>query len=251
MKLSSRKKLLKESDEILSQIKTNIRTRKLNEVHISDILTNIAASIIGNMVKAVKTGRQSWLYYKMPYIMGLDLVNNANIKVDRSILVALDNIIKDIINDIKNSAELKTIMSDLRNADNDITLYRGIIQNYSILRNKGFLLNKNQLKDWEESHEKYKKAKENFNNILLEKASGLIKYVITRYSKYKNFDQIVLDKLQSGISGVSSKEINQIRDKYFKTLAQRVADYIKSYEYKKLMTGEEDRRYRQLQARHI
>ena len=251
MKLSSRKKLLKESERVLMDIRKNVRKEKISEGVISDFLSNLVLSIVAGITKAVKTGNQSWMYYKMPYIMGLDLVNNKNIKIDRRILKELDKIINNIIKDVKTSPFLKNLLKELREYDSEVAWYRAILQNYNEMRTDGYKFSEKELKNWEEAYKKHKEAKKIFNDALINKSSRLIKNIIIQSNRYKNFDEMILNTLKSGIQGISQSEIDEIKEKYLENLAKRVSNYIHSYEYKQMKTSREVSIDRELRDRLI
>lgn len=245
MKLSSRKKLLEESDIILLKIREKIKEERLDESNVSNLLSNLVNAIVGGIEKMVRTGKQSWIQYRMPYLVGLDLINNSNIKVDQSILKKLDSIINDIIQDVRKSPELKSAMSDVRSASADAYGKRFLYQQYSSGRvNLDKIKSKKIRSAYENSLENYEKAEQKFQDLLLKRVTELIRKIILQNNKYRNFDEMVLDKLKSGIRGITPGELKQIQQKYFDTLTKRVTREVELYDFKRGLTPyEREERY--------
>lgn len=233
MKFSNRKELLRQSDEVLREIRSDIQKNKLNE----ELLSNIVNSIVWNVSKWIKTGRQAWLQYKMPYIMGLDLINNKNLKVNRKVLKILDTYIKNIIRDVRNSPELKKIAEEIKTAEREAINWLNIL---NISREKsstiGAKSTKSQLELYKRAPIEYEKALKKYRMLLLKKVTAVVENIIRKNSQYKNFDKIVLSVLKSGIQGITDEELKQIKDNYIKTISQRAADTVDQYDIEHTLT---------------
>lgn len=240
MKLSSRKQLLIESENTLYEIRKVIKQKKLEENVITDMLSNIVNAIVNGITKMVRTGKQSLLYSEIPYLVGLDLINNSNIKVDKKILKQLDSIIKQLIKDVRESAELKKVISDLRVADYDVVHWRMMYQNsIRITKKEWEKMTKSSQKRYDSSREKLERAEKHFQNVLLKGVSNVVEKLISSDYRYKGFDDMIIKKLKDGVKGIKHEELQQIRDRFFNVLADRVAKEVESFDYDKLLTASE------------
>lgn len=227
MKLSSRNELLKESEKVLENIRFKIQKSSIDEgFEIGNLFKNLATSILDIMTKKYKKIRQSYYQNKLPYLIGIDLINRDEIKISPSSLKKLERILFDIIKDINSSPLLKLAIKELDKADTDVYLARSEMQNIRFYKSYKKQYSQKELdKMYKTSEKNYKEKMGIYEELLKEKVNQIIKDIL-RNKKYRNFEEMVLKTLSSGISGLSNKELEQIKNNYLKVVANRVSEYI-------------------------
>lgn len=219
MRLSSRKQLLKESDELLIEIKNKIRNKSIiSEGVILDFFKNLVKSISASFATWLRTNRAYKLYVKMPYLLGVDLVNNNNLKIDQYKLRSLDKLINQIINDVRTSSKLKSAMEELERADLEWAKNRSI---YAPQEMRDEIAAKNA-----------------YYSLLNNKIAEIVEDIL-KGPKYSSFQERVSQLLKSGLSGISDEEMQSVKRKYFDVLNKRAADYIDKWEVYHELTGKE------------
>lgn len=241
MKMSSRKKLLEEADKILSNIQKEIYYLKLEEQStIKNFMGNLITSIFANISKWARTKTQSRLISKMPYLMGIDLINNKNLKINKESLEKLESIINDIINEVKNSPEIKKIVEELELADVELSKARNIKQWIQEPEKKPKTVDdqKKQKEELKNANINYKNAVDVYVSTVRKKVIPLIQKILTG-NKYKNFEEMIISSIENGIEGITKKDIEQIKNNYIKELQKRVSDYVDSHEVTHELTWKE------------
>jgi hypothetical protein len=227
MKLSSRKQLLKESEDVLQQIRFEIKKSSLEEgFEMGDLFKNLVSSILDVLYKKYRKFRQSYYQNKLPYLIGIDLINRDDIEISTQSLKKLENLLFDILKDINTSPLLKSSLNKLVSAGVDARIARQKIQDYQFDRKIKKKYSNKELQQLIIAAKENHKNKLKIYDELLENKVKLIIKDILRDKKYKNFEEMVLKSITSGISGLKPGELDQIKNNYFKTVNDRVVDYI-------------------------
>lgn len=234
MKLSSRKKLLSESEDILRSIRKEIQSSyskktKINESFFDDFINSILSMITNQYRKK----RQSYYYKQIPYLIGVDLISNQNLKIDKKYLDNLEKMTRKIMKDIMSSPHLNEAIKDLENQSKKISDYRLILRApylYSDKKNEKFL---------QKMKKSYNKAIEDYNTILFKRIKNIIEDILKR-DEYKDFSEMVMSNITLGISGLSKKEISLVQNNYLKVVTNRAANYIDKNKVKHALTPLEE-----------
>jgi hypothetical protein len=238
MRLSSRKQLLKESEKVLKDIRLEIQKSSIDEnFEIGDLFKNLVTSIIDIVSKKYKKIRQSYYQNKLPYLIGIDLINRGEIKISQNSLKKLENILSDLIKDINSSSLLQTSISQLEKADKKVYESRykmQIIKFYKPYKKK---YSPKELEDlYKSARSEYEIRLKVYNNLLENKVKQIIEDIL-RDKKYKNFEEMILKSLKSGIRGVTEQEMNQIKNNYLKVVSNRVSEYINNEKIRHSVTS--------------
>lgn len=237
MKLSTKKELLKEADIVLSDIKKSIKRKNISENTISNFFSDLIKSIAGSISMWLRTNRQENLYKKIPYLVGIDLINNRNIKIDKVQLDKLEKLVREIINEIKSSPELKAAIKELEKADEEWRIQRGAYQTFK-KHPELQKMSKGHAQIWKTLPDKERSAKKKYYTILNDKISKIVFKILTG-TGHKTFQERILTSLQSGIQGLSKEELGLVKNNYFKIVSDRVSNYVDKYEVAHQLTSSE------------
>jgi hypothetical protein len=220
MKLSSRKKLLIEAEFVLSKIREEVYSKNLNKKMISesffkDLVKSLTSIIIDKYLKK----RQSYYYKKIPYLVGMDLVNNKNLTIDKKYLNKLEILITKILDDIDSSPILHDAIKELEKQTVKIGLARLRLNNPTLYSKKRFGTEYNKIKKI------YDDSVNEYNMILSNKVKKIIESILT-LKKYKNFEQTVTSNLVQGLKGISKDDLDTIRKNYINVIAKRASEYV-------------------------
>lgn len=216
MKISSRNQLLKESDKFLFEIRKEIRkktiNKKLNEsIAIKKVFTKIVDAITSSIFKWIINAEQkkkSELWVEMPYLLGIDLITSKNIDVNHEDLKNLENLMQDFYYDVKQSPELKRAISKLIDDATNRRRYTPSSIGHS--------------REQEKSDYAHKQ-------LVYTTVKPIVKKIL-KLDKYSNFDKIVMDEIQKGVTGLTPEQYRDILERYFLVLFHRVSDYVRRYD---------------------
>jgi hypothetical protein len=232
MKLSSRKKLLDESDIVLTNIRKKIEEQTICEEYGDDIFFNqIIKSIISSISVWFKNKRQGYFYKKIPYLIGIDLINKNNLKINDIYIKNLESLIESIIKDVISSNKLKTAIRLLTKIDSEIVELEDYLKKIKLrIKDPKYFQPYNlKIEDKKSVELEINSLKANYNRILTNTVSDILMDIF-KTEKYKNFEEFINDNLTKGISGISKEDFKKIKNNYISTLKKRVADYVNNHE---------------------
>jgi hypothetical protein len=227
MKLSSREQLLKESEYVLKQIRSEIKKSSLDEgFEMGDLFKKLVSSVLDLVSKKYKKIRQTYYRNKLPYLIGIDLINREDIKISTRSLKKLENLLSNIIKDINTSPILKSSVNKLMSTSLDVTIARQKMQDYQFNKKMKKRYSEKELENLIiTSKENYENKLKIYNDLLENRVTFIIMDIL-RDKKYKNFEEMILKSLKSGISGLNKEELKQVKNNYLSVVNDRVTDYI-------------------------
>lgn len=231
MNYSSKKQLVQETNEVLLQIRKELYNSSLDKKIISEsFFKNLVDSITSIIIDKYLKKRQSYYYKKIPYLVGLDLVNNKNLKINKKYLDKLEVLILEIIQDINSSPILSSAIQELESQKMIVDSIQSILNHTSIYSKKEY----NKMKKMHDD------AVNKYNKILKEKITKIIESILT-IKRYSNFEQVITYNLSKGIQGISPQELNNVRNNYTNVVAKRASEYINKNKIKPYLTPYEIR----------
>jgi hypothetical protein len=231
MNYSSKKQLVQETNEVLLQIRKELYNSSLDKKIISEsFFKNLVDSITSIIIDKYLKKRQSYYYKKIPYLVGLDLVNNKNLKINKKYLDKLEVLILEIIQDINSSPILSSAIQELESQKMIVDSIQSILNHTSIYSKKEY----NKMKKMHDD------AVNKYNKILKEKITKIIESILT-IKRYSNFEQVITYNLSKGIQGISPQELNNVRNNYINVVAKRASEYINKNKIKPYLTPYEIR----------